>query len=102
PEGRAPVAGFCQVAPPSPLRQMPPPFVVLLSSHADAMRTWGLRGENLTSDMRNGRSESIWDQLKPESVVLKRPPLSDAATPIVVSVELTSTATVRLPHLIFG
>jgi hypothetical protein len=53
-QGGFEVAGFCQVAPPSTLRTMPPAFVVRPSASADAMTIWGLLGANFTSDMRNG------------------------------------------------
>src|ERR1700746_3151427 len=53
------VAGFCQVSPPATRSQIPPPFVVRLSAHADAMTICELLGANLTSDMRKGGRESM-------------------------------------------
>src|SRR6266511_6064176 len=48
------VGGFCQLAPPSVLRQIPPPFVVRLSPQAEARTSCASSGSNLTSDIRKG------------------------------------------------
>src|SRR6266852_99500 len=102
PAGGLAVAGFCHVAPPSVLRQIPPPLMGRLSPHADAMRMLALPGSYLMSDIRNGGSESMWDQVAPPSTVLYRPPLSLATMATLVLDGLTSTATARPPHLILG
>src|SRR6266436_7695311 len=101
-QGGFDVAGFCQVTPPSTLRQIPPPFVVRLSAQADATTICELLGANLTSDMRKGGNESMCDQVAPESVVRKRPPLSLAAMAVAVLAGLTVTAIVRPPHFTLG
>jgi hypothetical protein len=96
------VGGFCQLAPPSVLRQIPPPFTVRLSPQAEAITICALPGSNFTSDIRNGCNESICVQVAPEFAVLNSPPLSLAAIATAELDGLTSTATVRPPHFTFG
>src|SRR5580765_166950 len=102
PPGGSAVGGFCHVAPPSVLRQIPPPFRVRLSPHADAITIEAFPGSNFTSDIRNGLSESICVHVAPASLVLNKPPLSLAAIAIDEFAGLTSTATLRPPHLTLG
>src|SRR3990172_1155178 len=90
--GESDVAGFCQLLPPSVLRQMPPPLTVPLSSSAVATITLALSGKYRTSPIAFGVNEETNDQLSPPSVVLKRPPESVATNAIWLLVGCTVTA----------
>jgi hypothetical protein len=102
PGGGSAVGGFCHVAPPSVLRQMPPSFVALVSATAVTSTFWALSGSTRRSARRKGGSVSTCDQVAPPSLLRQRPPLSLAARAMAGLLGSTATATVRPPQAIFG
>src|SRR4051794_28990680 len=95
-------AGRFHDAPPSWLRQIPPPEVVAKSSRAVAMTMLGSSEAITTSTAKSvGNASRCW-KLTPPSNVRNRPPLSVATTSRFASDWLTAIATARPPAGTFG
>src|ERR1051326_793647 len=71
--------GICvQLAPPSVVRQMPPPLTVRKSSPVVAMIVFGSAGTNATAFVEYSGRASTCRHVAPRLMLRKRPPDSDA------------------------
>jgi hypothetical protein len=91
-----------QLTPPSRLRQMPPPVLVLVSDAAVAMTMLALLGKYFTSVKKKVVLPLVWPHVLPVSVVRNKPPEAEATTIRLESPGATDAATARPPLLTLG